>query len=187
MSQLQHRLTHNGAVTSVGSAQTRMDQSTKSLAEIRACFVNELWNRRDLARADELFAPDCVTHQLSSRPGNIPTAPRGPEQIKHELTAWVQSFPDIAFAVEQAFEAGDCYVARYVVTGTHSGEWLGLPPTNRHVTMRMVHTVRVSDGQIVEDWLLADWYGMLEQLGVVPSIEHSLATAAASFAKSVSH
>lgn len=164
-----------------------MDQSTKSLAEIRACFVNELWNRRDLARADELFAPDCVTHQLSSRPGNIPTAPRGPEQIKHELTAWVQSFPDIAFAVEQAFEAGDCYVARYVVTGTHSGEWLGLPPTNRHVTMRMVHTVRVSDGQIVEDWLLADWYGMLEQLGVVPSIEHSLATAAASFAKSVSH
>ena len=73
------------------------------------------------------------------------------------------------FEIEQQVAEGELVMTRYVMRGTHRGPWLGLPATNRSVTVRMTHTVRVVAGKIVEDWLLAEWYGLLEQLGLVPT------------------
>ena len=133
-------------------------------------FINELWNQQQLAVADELFAPDAVTHQLRSTPGAEPSASRGPAEVKAELRDWFSGFPDIRLEVEQRVSADDVIVTRYAVRGTHRGTWLGIPATNVAIIVRMIHTVRVRDGRIVEDWLLADWHGMLEQLGLVASL-----------------
>jgi len=140
------------------------------------CFVDTIWNARDLSAIDELFTNATITHQLRSDPGEIPTAPRRPDDVRHELQSWFAAFPDIRFEIEQQIAEGDFVVTRYVMRGTHQGAWLGMPATNRPVTVRMTHTVRVVAGKIVEDWLLAEWYGMLEQLGLVPPLRELLAS-----------
>jgi predicted ester cyclase len=92
------------------------------------------------------------------------------------LQSWFAAFPDIRFEIEQQIAEGDLVVTRYVMRGTHQGAWFGVPATNLPVTVRMTHTVRVVAGKIVEDWLLAEWYGMLEQLGLVPPLRELLAS-----------
>jgi predicted ester cyclase len=131
-------------------------------------------NERDLSVTNELFTSDTVTHQLRSAPGEIPTAPRRPDDVRHELQSWFAAFPDVRFEIEQQVAEGDLVVTRSVMRGTHDGTRLGVPATNRSVTLRMTHTVRIIAGQIVEDWLLVEWYGMLEQLGLVPPLRELL-------------
>jgi predicted ester cyclase len=68
-------------------------------------FIEELWNQRKLALADDLFAEGCVTNQL--RFGNDPAgAPRGPAAMKHHVADWLAAFPDIRFTIEQMLAEG---------------------------------------------------------------------------------
>ena len=53
-------------------------------------------------------------------------------------------------------------------TGTHTGSWLGMPPTGRQITIRMAVTYRLAGGMIAEDWVLVDFLGVFQQLGLVP-------------------
>ena len=145
--------------------------------EVRNRFIDELWNGRRLQVAHDLYSPDAITHQLRSAPGPQPAARRSPDDLIAELERWFKSFPDVRISVEQTVCDGDLVTSRYVFTGRQTGEWHGIPPTNRSVTIRMTHTIRVERGLVVEDWLLADWYGMLQQLGLLPTLEDLFARA----------
>ena len=54
--------------------------------------------------------------------------------------------------------------------GTHKGEFMGAPATNKVVTIQEIHIGRFSDGKVVEHWGLEDFLGMMQQLGLVPEI-----------------
>jgi predicted ester cyclase len=102
-------------------------------------FFEELWNRRELDVADDIIAPDCVTHQLQS--GVEPDgSPRGPEAVKHHVAEWLAGFPDLRFEVEQLVAEGEHVVSRVVARGTHAGTWQGVAPTGKEVSIRMVVT-----------------------------------------------
>ena len=74
-------------------------------------FIAEMWNQRKLEVADELFAADCVTHQLRS--GEDPSgSPRSAESVKREAAAWLTGFPDLEFVLEQMVAAGDRVVSQ---------------------------------------------------------------------------
>jgi steroid delta-isomerase-like uncharacterized protein len=130
-------------------------------------FYQEIWNERNLTVADEIFAPDCVTHQLSSRAA-IETAPRDPATVKHHVAEWVNSFPDLRFEVEELLADGDRVVSRCVMHGAHKADWHGIAPTGREVTIRMMVIHRIADGQIAEDWVLVESLGFFQQLGLIP-------------------
>jgi len=131
-------------------------------------FYEELWNSRRIELAEELIAVDCVTHQLSS--GSEPAGvPRGPDAMKHHIAGWLASFPDLRFTVEQTLAEGDHVVTRNVMRGTQTGEWLGVAPTGKQVTIRMIVIQRIADGKIAEDWVLVESLGLLQQLGLIPS------------------
>ncbi len=137
-------------------------------------FIEELWNQRKLELADELFSADCVTHQL--RLGADPAgAPRGPEVMKHHVGEWLASFPDIQFTIEQMLADGDRVMTQCTARGTHSAAWLGIPATGRFVAIQMFVVHRIEDVRIVEDWVLVDSLGVLQQLGVVKPTEELLA------------
>lgn len=144
---------------------------TTSPLDISRRFINEVWNARKLDVADELFTEATVTHELRSAPGGEPTAPRRPEDVKRELAEWFGSFPDIRVEIEYQRGYGDEVVTQCVFRGTHRGAWLGIAPTNREISVRMVLRQRVHRGKILEDWVLADWHGALAQLGVLPPLE----------------
>lgn len=136
-------------------------------------FYEELWNKRILSVADELFADGCVTHQLRS--GAEPVGvPRGPEAIKHHIADWLCGFPDLRFIVEEMTAEGDQVVSRSVLRGSHTGIWLGIPPTGRQIDIRMSVTHRIENGKIAEDWVLVEALGLFQQLGLVPATEEML-------------
>jgi predicted ester cyclase len=63
---------------------------------------------------------------------------------------------------------GDLIVGRMTLSGTHQGDYLGVPGTSRSFTVQHLHMYRVTDGQIVEHWACRDDLGQLTQLGLVP-------------------
>jgi len=130
-------------------------------------FIDQMWNQRQLELADQIFAPDCVTHQL--RGGADPTgAPRTPELVRREAESWLAAFPDLKFEIQQMIAAEDYVVSRYTMNATHTGTWNGVAATNKKVSVPMMTIHRIHNQKIVEDWVLVGTLTLFQQLGLVP-------------------
>jgi steroid delta-isomerase-like uncharacterized protein len=136
-------------------------------------FVEELWNQRKLEIADDLFDKDCQTFQLRSGAPATST-PRGPEIIKSHLAEWLAAFPDLTFTVEQMIAEGDRVSTLLTMDGTHTGEWLGIPPNGKRINIRMMTIHRITNGKIVEDWVIVESLGFFQQLGILPATSELL-------------
>ncbi len=77
------------------------------------------------------------------------------------------AFPDFRYEVEDVISEGDKMAVRDVFTGTHEGDFMGIPATGNHVTMEAIHIFRFENGRIAEHWVARDDLGMMRQLGVV--------------------
>jgi steroid delta-isomerase-like uncharacterized protein len=123
----------------------------------------EIFNGGDLDLAEELYAPDYVLHDPS-----LPKDLHGPEGLKQYAAMTRAAFPDARVTVEDQVAEGDKVVDRWTATGTHTGEFLGIPPTNRRFEISGITISRFPGGKIVEDWYQGDDLGMMQQLGVIP-------------------
>jgi predicted ester cyclase len=126
-------------------------------------FFEEAWNGRNLAAVDDIFEPNYVAH---GRPTGLPP---GPEGLKQRIAMAHTAFPDGRMTIEDQIAEGDIVVTRWTAHGSHQGEYLGIPPTGRQVTLHGVDTDRIAGGRIVESWDLFDQWSLMGQLGVVPS------------------
>ena len=123
----------------------------------------ELLTQGDLAVAHELLAPDCLHHAPA------PLAP-GVAGVQRWVTALRRAFPDLSAVVEAEIAEGDTVVQRITCSGTHAGEFCGLPPTGRRATWQLVAVQRLGpDGKCAEHWSCWDQLGLLQQLGVIPA------------------
>ncbi len=116
-------------------------------------------NRGDLDIATECFAPEYVNHL----PGE-PEPQRGIQAWKKMFLSFRSSFPDMATTLEHLIEEDDKVAVRHRWTGTHEGEYLGVPPTGIRVTFTGNDIYRVVDGKIVEEWSEFDELGILRQI-----------------------
>ncbi len=124
----------------------------------------EIFNKGNLALADELFAADYIEH-VPLPPG----WPSGVEGFKQFVTMLRAAFPDFHYTVEDGIAEGDKVVGRITAHGTHKGEFMGIPPTGKQATWTEIHIGRYAGGKLVEHWFNGDQLGMLQQLGVVPA------------------
>lgn len=122
----------------------------------------EVFNRGNLAVADEVVAPDFVDRE--EHPGNVP----GPEAVRTVATMLRTAFPDLNFTIEELVAEGDLVAGRVTMRGTHNGPLMGVPPTGRRVEQAHMHFVRFRDGMAVEHWGVRDDVGLLRQLGLMP-------------------
>jgi predicted ester cyclase len=113
----------------------------------------------------DLLGPDVVDHY--ARPG-LPQGRAGWNMYRKLFRA---AFPDGRWAIADIVAEGDLVAARASFTGTHQGEFLGIPPTGRQVRVSAIHICRLADGKIVERWTNSDELGMLQQLGAIPAPE----------------
>jgi steroid delta-isomerase-like uncharacterized protein len=113
---------------------------------------------------DELVAENFVNHD----PAVPPDLPPGREGLKALARFYRSAFPDTQLTVEDQIAEGDRVVSRYTVRGTHQGEFAGVPPTGKQVTVTGITIDRIEGGQIVESWNEFSQLGLLQQLGVVP-------------------
>jgi steroid delta-isomerase-like uncharacterized protein len=125
-------------------------------------FVDEVQSGGNIDLIDELCSPEFVNH--SAPPG----MPADCEGVKLVTAMFRQAFPDSYFTVEDMIAEGDKVATRKTFHGTHEGEFLGIPPTGRPVSIGLIDIVRVADGRVVEHWSIGDSLGMMEQLGVIP-------------------
>ena len=123
-------------------------------------FYEELWNRGNYEAADDLVAADYVRHDL--RPGDAPPGPAGQTAVAQRFRT---AFPDVRLEVEALIAEGDMVVARWIMSGTHSGPWGDVPATGRRVRFAGANFFRIADGKIAEIWNLRDDLGLREQVG----------------------
>jgi steroid delta-isomerase-like uncharacterized protein len=127
-------------------------------------FFEEVVNKGELAVIDELFAANFVDH--SAPPGIAPDR----EGYKQFFAMTHSAFPDFHSTLEDMFAEGDKVVQRFTARGTHKGEWMGIAPTGKQITIPGIAIHRIAGGKIVEDWVSMDMLGALQQLGVVPPL-----------------
>ena len=118
--------------------------------------VEKLWNQGNLAVADELVADDFVDHY---------TGVEGPAGYKELVCGFRQAFPDLEFEIHHLYEVDEeTVVGHWTMRGTNEGPYFGRPATGASVEMPGIDIVTFRDGQLVENYEVADERGLLEQL-----------------------
>ena len=130
-------------------------------------LFEEVWNKGNLAVLNELIANDHV----NSGPGTLPGLPTGPEGAKQFVMMYRNAFPDTHFTIDEQIAEGDKVVTRWTAHGTHKGELLGIPATGKSSTVTGISVDRIVNGKIAESWGIFDQFGMMQQLGVIPTPE----------------
>ena len=128
-------------------------------------FLEEVIGRGNPNAADALCTSNFTWHGGSS--GDVPDL----VTFKGLLSSFFTGFPDLRVENEEMVAEGDKVVSRYRWHGTQRGEFFGIPPTNKRVTVAGISMYRVADGKLVEEWWQEDMLGLMQQLGVVPSPE----------------
>ena len=123
----------------------------------------DLINAGDIDGFGELLAEDFVEHE--ELPGLEPSK-EGVKQLFHMYRA---AFPDLRMEPQDVLVSGDKAVARVRATGTHQGEFLGMPATGRSVDVQLIDITRFGDdGLAREHWGVLDALALMQQLGAIP-------------------
>jgi steroid delta-isomerase-like uncharacterized protein len=110
---------------------------------------------------DEIAEPGVRNHTPAEATG---------AQVLKELFARIHRvFPDLQVTVEDMIEEGDKVAGRNRLTGTHHGEYMGLPPTGKTITYNEIIIFRFVNGRIAETWGVVDVFSQLKQLGMIPA------------------
>ena len=112
---------------------------------------------------DELVAPDVLIHTP------LPIQATGAQALKQVWAMLLRGLPDLHVAIEDLIAEGDKVVSRNTVTGTHQGEYRGLPPTGKSITYDEIFVFRFAGGRIAEMWGVVDVFSQMRQLGVLPA------------------
>jgi steroid delta-isomerase-like uncharacterized protein len=125
----------------------------------------EAYNTANYDALDEIVADDVLT------PNMISSVPPGREGAKLVHQKTLLGMPDYHTHIEDLIAEGDKVVARVTLTGTHTGDFYGIPATGKRINLSAMYMVRIEDGKIVEHWGEEDGVTVLRQLGFKIKLE----------------
>jgi predicted ester cyclase len=128
---------------------------------VRLLFEEDISRGNEAVSAD-IIHPDFFDH---TNPPGMQHGLKGHLAIVRLFRA---AFPDQWWQIEDLIAEDDKVVARTTMTATHTGDFFGIPPTGRPVTLTGVHILRLQEGRIAEHWGSNDDLGLMRQLGVIP-------------------
>jgi predicted ester cyclase len=124
-------------------------------------LLEEDISRGNVAVAEQIIHPGFYDH---TNPPGLKEGLAGHNGIVAYFRA---AFPDLEFRIDELIAEGDRVVARTTMVGTQRGEFFGIPPTGRSVTVPGIHIMRIADGKVAEHWGVNDDLSLMKQLGVV--------------------
>jgi steroid delta-isomerase-like uncharacterized protein len=133
-----------------------------SNAALMRRVTEELWNKGNLALADEVFAQNFINHD----PDN-PDLPRGPAGVRQSVTATRKAFPNLRVTIEDIIAKDNTVVVRWNVTATHQGEYRGIAPTEKNISYGGIIICRIENDKFQEIWWARDTIGLMRQLGAI--------------------
>ena len=146
-----------------------MSEGNKNI--VRRLF-EEVWNKGNLQVTDDLFTLNYSHHDSST-----PDVGRGPESEKKRATLYRTAFPDLRLTVEDIIAEGETVVARWSCRGTHKGDLNGIAPTGKRINITGISIARFTNGKMSEGFVNWDALSLMQQLGVVPELAKTMATA----------
>jgi len=125
----------------------------------------EAFNAQDLDMIDELFDPHYVLH--------VPGSPdlEGPEALKQMVAESLATLSEPVLTVDDMVAERNKVATRWTMTAIHSGDFMGVPPTDQRITMQGLVIDRFVGGKVVEGWDFFDMYGVMKQMGAIPSTD----------------
>jgi steroid delta-isomerase-like uncharacterized protein len=141
--------------------------STEENKAIVRRMTEEFYNQGNVDLAERFFADSYVHHD--------PASPqvRDRDGLKQVLRAFLAGCPDLLITIDQLLAEGDTVTKRWTYHAMHTGDLSGLPPTGKRITMSGLELFRLEGGKIVECWLGYDNLSLLQQLGVIPTVEQA--------------
>jgi steroid delta-isomerase-like uncharacterized protein len=115
---------------------------------------------------DELIAEEIVYHGPAML-GEV----HGREGFKQILGVFRGAFPGFETTIDEMVAEGDRVAVRHIHHATQTGEFAGIPPTGKRVTVTGIEVLRIRDGRVTEFWHMDDFLGLMQQLGAVPMPE----------------
>jgi len=142
---------------------TEVIKSTEANKATNRRFYEEVINQKHLAVVDEIAGATYVSHSFP------PGLPPGREGLKAFVGAFHAAFPDGHLSIDQMIAEGDTVATRLTFRGTHTGAFMGIPPTGKQVTVPALDMTSYADGKLVEHWGGPDQMSLMQQLGVIPA------------------
>ena len=121
-------------------------------------FFERIWNQGDESAIDQFIPEDAG--------GNDPDFGQGREGFRAQWKQWRTAFPDLHFEIVDLVAEGDKVLTRWVLTGTHSGEFLGYPATGNKIRVQGMSLDRIENGLVAEGFDGWDNFGFRQQLGM---------------------
>lgn len=135
-------------------------------ATANKALVQQLWygfNNRNLDVFIDLAAVDYIDHSI---PSGMPNNREGWKMLS---AGYIAAFPDI-HVHELDIIANDSHAtARFRLTGTHQGELMGIPASNKSIDVTAMMILRIEDGKVIERWEELDTMRLMQQIGAIPS------------------
>ncbi len=131
-------------------------------------LYEEVWINRKLEVINELISP---SHALQGP--NIFGSSVGPEAYKRQVSSFLKAYPDLHWTIEDTIAEKDKVVACWTLSGTHKGDFMGVPATNRKVCVGGITIHHIAGGRIMDSHSNWDALGMMQQLGAVPAMGHA--------------
>lgn len=125
-------------------------------------YFSEGTNKGDLSVVEEAFASDYAHHDPAALDVIV-----GLEGVKGHINTLRAAFPDLAFHVQSMVAEDDELVVRWTATGTHGGNYFGIPATNKPFSITGMNHWRIKDGKAIEGWVSRDDMGLMRQLGLM--------------------
>jgi steroid delta-isomerase-like uncharacterized protein len=147
-----------------------MSADTKTI--VRTLY-EEVWNKRRLELLDEIIAPSHALHDP-----NLTGSAVGPEAYKRQIARFIAAMPDLHFTLEDFVGEKEKLAVAWTISGTHKGEFMGIPATNKKVAIDGITIHHLVNEKIMDSYVSWDAWGMMQQLGVVPSLGEAKAAAA---------
>jgi len=136
-------------------------EQNKAIAKL---YFDQILNEGKLAAVDQYFTEDFQFHITT-----LPLPVKGRDGEKGFVTTLRTAFPDLRFSVDHVVAEGDKVLARWKLTGTHTGEFLGIPASGNEVADVGNDIFHFRDGKIKEIWVNEDSLGLMRAMGVLPT------------------
>lgn len=128
-------------------------------------LYEEVWNKRNLEAAKELISPSHAMQLI-----DLPDSGIGPEAYARNVVQFVRAFPDLKFKVLDMVAEDEKVVAFWNISGTHKGEFRGIAPTGKKVSVDGITISQLADGKIMDSYVSLDLWSMMQQIDAIPAM-----------------
>ena len=138
--------------------------STEQNKQLVRRLIEEVFNQKKMDVIEELVAPDFVEHEVVP-----PGIPPGRDGLKALFGMQHSAFPDCKATIEHLIAEGDHVVVHMHWAGTHEGEFAGIPPAGKAISISVIDIMHINEGKIVAHWGAMDQMKFMQQLGAMPA------------------